>query len=83
MHRMLKPGGRGLIIDLRRNASPEIDQPRVQGMGLNAVNKILTKLTFRFMLIKTAYTEGNLSKCSHWRIFEASTSRKPTSATKF
>jgi hypothetical protein len=29
----------------------------VDGMGLSTVNKILTKLTFRLMLLKNAYTK--------------------------
>jgi ubiquinone/menaquinone biosynthesis C-methylase UbiE len=57
MCRVLKPGGRGLIIDLRRDASPESMDRHVDAMGLNAVGKIMTKLTFRFMLVKTAYTK--------------------------
>jgi hypothetical protein len=28
----------------------------VEGMGLGAVNKVLTKLAFRTMLLKSAYT---------------------------
>jgi len=57
MSRVLKPGGRGLIIDLRRDASPKSMNRHVDAMGLSAVNKIMTKLTFRFMLIKSAYTK--------------------------
>ena len=47
MCRVLKPGGRGLIIDLRGDASPESMNRHVDAMGLSAVNKIMTKLTFR------------------------------------
>jgi len=57
MCRVLKPGGRGLIIDLRHDASPESIGQHVDAMGLNAVNRILTRLAFRFMLLKNAYTK--------------------------
>jgi ubiquinone/menaquinone biosynthesis C-methylase UbiE len=57
MCRVLKPGARGLIIDLRKDASMESINHEVEGMGLNAINKILTKLTFRTMLLKSAYTK--------------------------
>jgi ubiquinone/menaquinone biosynthesis C-methylase UbiE len=56
MCRVLKPGGRGLIIDLRKDASMEDINHHVEGMGLGAVNKVLTKLAFRTMLLKSAYT---------------------------
>src|SRR5271170_823175 len=56
MCRVLKPGGRGVIIDLRGDASPESINHEVDGMGLGPINKILTKLTFRTMLLKSAYT---------------------------
>jgi len=56
MCRVLKPGGRGLIVDLRKDASIESINHEVEGMGLNPVNKVLTKLAFRTMLLKSAYT---------------------------
>lgn len=56
MCRVLKPGGRGLIIDLRRDASPITISRHVDGMGLSTVNRVLTKLAFRTMLLKSAYT---------------------------
>jgi ubiquinone/menaquinone biosynthesis C-methylase UbiE len=57
MRRVLKPGGRGLIIDLRKDASLESINLEVDGMGLTAVNKVITKLVFRTLLLKTAYTK--------------------------
>jgi len=56
MHRVLKPGGRALIIDLRRDASNESIAKAVDEMHVGAVNGLVTKLTFRFMLLKRAYT---------------------------
>jgi ubiquinone/menaquinone biosynthesis C-methylase UbiE len=56
MCRVLKPGGRGLIIDLRRDASPESMNQAVDAMGLNRVDKVVTKLIFRLSLVKNAYT---------------------------
>lgn len=58
MCRVLKPGGRGIIIDLKHDASMEDVDHLVEGMGLNTVNKVLTKLTFRTMLLKSAYTRA-------------------------
>jgi len=57
MRRVLKPGGRGLIIDLRKDASMESINHEVDGMGLSPINKLFTKLTFRTMLLHSAYTE--------------------------
>jgi ubiquinone/menaquinone biosynthesis C-methylase UbiE len=55
MCRVLKPGGRGLIIDLRRDASPATIDDHVDKMGLSTVNRVLTKLAFKTMLLKSAY----------------------------
>ena len=57
MCRVLKPGARGLIIDLRRDASIAEINREVDGMGLGTVDRVITKLAFRFSLIKTAYTK--------------------------
>jgi ubiquinone/menaquinone biosynthesis C-methylase UbiE len=57
MCRVLRPGGRGLIIDLKGDASPEAISHEVDGMGLSTFNRILTKLAFKTMLLKRAYTK--------------------------
>lgn len=62
MHRVLKPGGRGLIGDLRRDASWANVSRAVDQMGLGRVNRVLTKLTFRFMLLKSAYLKEHFEQ---------------------
>jgi ubiquinone/menaquinone biosynthesis C-methylase UbiE len=56
MWRVLKPGGRGLIIDLKGNASPAELSREVERMHLTWFNGIMTKLAFRTFLLKRAYT---------------------------
>ena len=56
MCRVLKPGGRGLIIDLKGDASPAQIDHYVDGMTLSWFNKIMTRMAFKTMLLKSAYT---------------------------
>ena len=56
MRRVLKPGGRGVIIDLKGNASPKEISHAVDAMGLTWFNRLMTKLAFRTMLLRRAYT---------------------------
>jgi ubiquinone/menaquinone biosynthesis C-methylase UbiE len=62
MRRVLRPGGTGVIIDLRRDASMTEVKHEVDGMHLGAVNRVLTTGAFRFMLLKRAYTKPELEK---------------------
>ena len=55
MYRVLKLEGRGLIIDLRGNASPDEICREIDGMGLTAFNRFMTKQAFKSMLLKRAY----------------------------
>lgn len=62
MRRVLKPGGRAVIIDLRRDASvAEIDR-YIEHADRGAVNRLVTKMTFRHMLLKRAYTRGEFER---------------------
>jgi ubiquinone/menaquinone biosynthesis C-methylase UbiE len=62
MRRVLRPGGTGIIIDLRRDTSMTEIQRYIDRMDLNAWNRWVTMLTFRFMLLKRAYTKQELEK---------------------
>jgi ubiquinone/menaquinone biosynthesis C-methylase UbiE len=57
MCRVLKSGGKALIIDLKGNATPEELSREVDGMGLSRMNRIFTKLIFKTTLLKRAYTK--------------------------
>jgi ubiquinone/menaquinone biosynthesis C-methylase UbiE len=57
MHRVLRPGGKALIIDLRPDASKEAIHAEVKKMGLGWFNALLTRLTFKHMLVKRAYSQ--------------------------
>ena len=58
MHRVLKPGGAALIIDLRKDFSPQAINDYVRGRGV--FNAFIIKLTFNMMLKKRAYMQESL-----------------------
>lgn len=60
MYRVLKPGGRALISDLRADASRAEIDAHVETMGLGAMNKLFTKWTFHTTLLKNAYTPAQM-----------------------
>jgi ubiquinone/menaquinone biosynthesis C-methylase UbiE len=62
MHRVLKPGGNALIIDLRRDASREDINAHVNSLSLSRVNTLITKWTFKLFLLKNAYTSGEIQE---------------------
>lgn len=60
MYRVLKRGGKAVIIDLRPDVSDEEIVAEVQKMRLSWVSSLLTKLTFKHMLRKRAYSREQL-----------------------
>jgi ubiquinone/menaquinone biosynthesis C-methylase UbiE len=62
MHRVMRRGGTGVIIDLRRDASMTEIKRHVDGMQLGPFNRFLTTQTFRFMLLKRAYTATEMEQ---------------------
>ncbi len=61
MHRVLKPQGRAVIIDLRKDAPWDEIVAYVDGLHLSAANAWMTKFTFKHMLLRRAYTEKQMS----------------------
>jgi ubiquinone/menaquinone biosynthesis C-methylase UbiE len=60
MYRVLKVGGTALIIDLRKDFSPQEVNDYVRDKGI--INGVLIKLTFNTMLKHRAYTRDAIAK---------------------
>lgn len=74
MYRVLKPGGKALIIDLRPDASiQEIDTHVREDMALTGINFQLTKWTFQSMLLKRAYTKDKIKQFASQSKFKTCT----------
>lgn len=56
MHRVLKCGGRALIVDLRKDASLDDIDGYIERSDLGWVNALIYKLTFRYLLLPRAYS---------------------------
>jgi len=58
MHRVLKPGGKACIMDLRRDISFESINNHIKNdLHIRGLNALFTKLVFRTTLLKNAYTK--------------------------
>ena len=72
MHRVLRPGGRALILDLCKDAPWEEIQSYIKRANVGAVNSWLYRITFKHLLLKRAYTEAQmnaLAMASDFRFF--------------
>jgi ubiquinone/menaquinone biosynthesis C-methylase UbiE len=70
MHRVLKPGGRALIIDLRKDSSWEEIVAYVDGLHVGGMSTWMMKFTFKHMLLKRAYTEEQMKALTRESDFE-------------
>jgi ubiquinone/menaquinone biosynthesis C-methylase UbiE len=71
MHRVLKPAGKALIVDLRPDASPEAINAEVKKMGLGWFNALMTRLAFKHMLLKRAYSQEQFRQMASQAPFQA------------
>lgn len=63
MNRVLKAGGKAVIIDLRGDVSDEaLDKLVKEDLDLTGINRLLTKWIFKFSLIKRAYTKDQFEE---------------------
>jgi ubiquinone/menaquinone biosynthesis C-methylase UbiE len=59
MYRVLKPGGKAIIHDLRPDTPAAAIRRHVAGMGLGRIHSLFVNLTFKQVLLKRAYSEAH------------------------
>ena len=60
IHRVLTPTGQASIFDLRKDAPHNDIATEVRDMHLSTIDSLVTRWTFRFVLLKRAYTRAAL-----------------------
>jgi ubiquinone/menaquinone biosynthesis C-methylase UbiE len=62
MHRVLKSGGRAVIMDLRKDVSMKDINAYIQRADLGWITSLLYKVTFRYLLIPRAYSREQFTR---------------------
>jgi ubiquinone/menaquinone biosynthesis C-methylase UbiE len=62
MYRVLRAGGTALIYDLRPDISDEAVASYLRGVGLGRMDALVTRLTFKYMLIPRAHSKERLQE---------------------
>ena len=76
MHRVLRAGGEAMIVDLRKDASLDDVRAYVKESGRSGFDAWVTRVTFKHLLIKRAYSRADFnamagaSRFGHCRLSE-------------
>ena len=62
MHRVLRPGGKALVIDMRRDASNKAIDSTVDAMQLSRIGALLTRAIFKYSLRRRAYLKEDFQR---------------------
>ncbi|SEH03555.1 Methyltransferase domain-containing protein [Nonomuraea solani] len=62
MRRVLRPGGRGLILDLRKDVSKQAVDEDVARMEMGALSRMFTRFALKSFLPRRAYTKGDFER---------------------
>jgi ubiquinone/menaquinone biosynthesis C-methylase UbiE len=61
IHRVLRPGAKALIFDMRKDAPSDAIEQEIRDMGIRGPSAMLTRLIFRYGLLRAAYTRERLA----------------------